>query len=58
MDVVVDVDCVDIVNVYVNAAEMLMGLWEEWSFEKMWLTEWLSEKVTTREAIASKNEND
>ena len=42
MDVVVDVDCVDIVNVDVNAAEMLMGLWEEWSFEKTWLTEWKS----------------
>ena len=51
-DDVVDIDGADVVDI---VAEMLLRLWEDWSFEKTWLTDWLSEKVTAREAIASKN---
>ena len=45
LDVVVGIDCDDIVDVVVDVAEMLLGLWEEWSFEKTWLTDWLTEWV-------------
>ena len=50
-DDIFDIDGDDVVDIF---AEMLLRLWEYWSFEKTWLTDWLSEKVTTREAIASK----
>ena len=30
-------------------------VWNLKGFNKLWVTEWVSEKVTTREAIASKN---
>ena len=43
LDIFVDVVVDGVVNVVVNVAEISMWLWEYWSFEKAWHTEWLSE---------------
>ena len=53
----VEIDGDNVVDSVVDVTEMFLILWEDWSFEKTWLTEWLCDwqKVTTREAIASKN---
>ena len=56
----VEIDGDNVVDSVVEVTEIILILWEDWSFEKMWLTDWLCDwkKVTTREAIASKNEKD
>ena len=37
-----------VVDGVVGVAKMLLTLWEDGNFEKNWLSEWRSEKVTTR----------
>ena len=38
----VEIDGDDVVDSVVDVTEVLLILWEDWSFEKMWLTDWLS----------------